>query len=110
MSRSASGGGRPPGIGEYLFAELRQAFQDVRQKVIEEGWFGRVVTAAPVIEQGHEVQAAGEREGPVGRSASFDELWKPTNENIAGLNARNRAIEREKEKIPPSEHDMDFDR
>ncbi len=43
-------GQKPASLGAYLFAELRHAFQDMRQKVIEEGWFGRVVTAAPVIE------------------------------------------------------------
>lgn len=35
---------------DFLFREAANAIQDVRQKVVEEGWFGRVVTAAPVIE------------------------------------------------------------
>ena len=43
--------GRSQSLGEFLFSELRQAFQDIRQKVVEEGWFGRVVSAAPVVDR-----------------------------------------------------------
>ncbi len=74
---------KPQGIGEFLINELRQAFQDVRQKVLEEGWFGRVVTAAPVIEMDRDQFA----DGPVlhqedalswpARQGGFDELWAP---------------------------------
>ena len=81
MSRETRDRTRPPGLGEFLFNELRQAFQDIRQKVVEEGWFGRVVSAAPVIEMDREPrsdpmpqQAEGLREQS-GRS--FDELWAP---------------------------------
>ena len=81
---------RPLGIGEYLFAEMRQAFQDIRQKLVEEGWFGRVVTAAPVVEVDHaltpergglygddhrpirEISAAPPEHRP-----SFEDLWAP---------------------------------
>jgi len=38
------------GIFDFLFQEAAHAVQDIRQKVVEEGWFGRVVTAAPVVE------------------------------------------------------------
>jgi hypothetical protein len=65
---------RPASIGEYLFNELRQAFQDIRQKVLEEGWFGRVVTAAPVVEI-DKGQPADELAPE--RRASFEELWSP---------------------------------
>ncbi len=54
MSSEPNKPARPLGIAEFLFAEIRSAFQDMRQKVLEEGWFGRVVTPAPVIEVGKE--------------------------------------------------------
>jgi hypothetical protein len=40
----------PSAVGPYIFGEARYAAQDIRQKLFEEAWFGRVVTAAPVIE------------------------------------------------------------
>ncbi len=77
-------GRTPPGIGEFLFNEIRSAFQDVRQKVVEEGWFGRVVTPAPVVEVGKEGPEAiglGNRptihEGLEQRRPSFEEQWAP---------------------------------
>ena len=77
-------GKKPLGIAEYLMAELRQAFQDIRQKVAEEGWFGRVVTAAPVVEMDRaQIEGRGEPGITLGSStaekavASFDELWAP---------------------------------
>jgi hypothetical protein len=84
MSGDQSGRNKPPSIGEFLFNEIRSAFQDVRQKVIEEGWFGRVVTPAPVIEVGKEGPEAiglGNRptihEGLGQRRPSFEEQWAP---------------------------------
>jgi hypothetical protein len=68
---------------QYLLTELRQGFRDTRQKVIEEGWFGRVVTAAPVVEADRDafyganhlpLQAPGDGSE---RRPTFDELWKP---------------------------------
>jgi hypothetical protein len=96
-------GRKPLGIVEYLMAELRQAFQDIRQKVAEEGWFGRVVTAAPVVEMDR-AQIEGSREpgitfGPSTAEtgvASFDELWAP----------RERDAPREVDQT----HDMGIDR
>lgn len=76
-------GRKPLGIAEYLMAELRQAFQDIRQKVAEEGWFGRVVTAAPVIEMDR-AQIEGTKDGANlgwhsgGRpQPTFEEQWAP---------------------------------
>jgi hypothetical protein len=73
-------------MAAYLFAELRQAVQDIRQKVVEEGWFGRVTTAAPVVEvdrehergihgDEHTPPPAHERTGE--RRPSFEEQWAP---------------------------------
>jgi len=89
MSGDAGERHRPPGVMQYLFAELRQGFQDIRQKVIEEGWFGRVVTAAPVVEversltqdrdtffgSDHPPLSAHEIQGS--RRQTFEELWSP---------------------------------
>jgi hypothetical protein len=72
-------GKKPIGVGAYLLAELRHAFQDMRQKVIEEGWFGRVVTAAPVIEMARDAAALhGDDHSPfksAERRPSFEEQW-----------------------------------
>jgi hypothetical protein len=84
MSGDQGGRAKPPSIGEFLFNEIRSAFQDVRQKVIEEGWFGRVVTPAPVVEVGKEGPEAiglGHRptihDGLGQRRPSFEEQWAP---------------------------------
>lgn len=111
MDQNASGGRKPPGMGEYLFAELRQAFQDIRQKIIEEGWFGRVVTAAPVVEVDHALtqDARGfygddhhplspERSVPIDHRPSFEELWRP----------REGGSDRSPDRAP--EHDIGIDR
>ena len=96
-------GRKPPGIGEFLFNEIRSAFQDVRQKVLEEGWFGRVTTPKPVVglgKDGPEGIGLGNRptihEGLGERRPSFEEQWAP----------RERSAEsREVEKNPS--HDLD---
>jgi hypothetical protein len=88
VDRDTNSGRRPLGVGEYFVAELRQAFQDIRQKVIEEGWFGRVVTAAPVVEVDRARDARGfygddhqplspERTACPDHRPSFEELWSP---------------------------------
>lgn len=84
MGKDTNERARPQGIGEFLFNEIRSAFQDIRQKVVEEGWFGRVVTPAPVVEvgkDGPEAIGLGNRptihEGLGERRPSFEELWAP---------------------------------
>lgn len=79
MSRETRERTKPSGLGEFLFNELRQAFQDIRQKVVEEGWFGRVTTAKPVVEipfQALEGDSAG-HDLSHERRPSFEELWAP---------------------------------
>jgi hypothetical protein len=94
-------GQKPASVGAYLFAELRHAFQDIRQKVVEEGWFGRVVTAAPVIEadaalgtnSAHEMERRAvygddgsplhPRSNPEWRNPSFEERWAARDEPAA---------------------------
>jgi len=41
---------RLAGIGEFLALEAGHAVDDIRQRLFEEAWFGRVVTAAPVVD------------------------------------------------------------
>ena len=43
---------RPAGIGEFLALEAGNAVSDIRQRLFEEAWFGRVVTPAPVVDIG----------------------------------------------------------
>jgi len=40
-----------PSLVDSLFNEIRSAIQDTRDKLIFEGWFGRSVTAAEVVEK-----------------------------------------------------------
>jgi len=54
-----------PSLRDYVAHEARHAIHDVRQKLFEEAWFGRVVTAAPVMEVIRDRETA----------RSFDELW-----------------------------------
>ncbi len=68
---------RRPSLGEFLFSELHQAFQDIRQKVVEEGWFGRVVSPAPVVEMDRTDRPVQQRGSPSDRRPGFDELWAP---------------------------------
>ena len=84
MSGDNSRRNRPQGIGEFLFNEIRSAFQDIRQKVVEEGWFGRVTTPKPVVglgKDGPEAIGLGNRptihEGLGERRPSFEEQWAP---------------------------------
>jgi hypothetical protein len=99
LARETGERSRPPGVAEYLFAELRQAFQDIRQKVVEEGWFGRVVTAAPVVDE-RPVAPEGEilnKDLDQTRRPSFEELWA----------TRERSPEAAEQE---HQRDMDFDR
>jgi len=67
---------RPQGLGEFFFNELRQAIQDIRQKAVEQGWFGRVTTPKPVVEMPFQsVETAHEIDGQ--RRLSFEEQWAP---------------------------------
>ncbi len=86
MQRDDGGRSRPLGLAAYLFAELRQAFQDIRQKAVEEGWFGRVVSAAPVVEMDRAAERGihGDTQpSPMAhdrsedRRPSFEERWAP---------------------------------
>jgi len=67
---------KPQSVFSFLFDELRGAMQDIRQKVVEEGWFGRVVTAAPVVEVDHALSR--ERGGLYSddHRPSFEEAWR----------------------------------
>jgi hypothetical protein len=58
-----------PSLGEFVFNEAHHAIHDVRQKLFEEAWFGRVVTAEPVMEVSRDDIA--DRLHRV----SLDELW-----------------------------------
>lgn len=54
--------------GEFLSQEARLGVRDIRQRLFEEAWFGRVVSGQPVRNIGQE------RDGR-SLSQSFDELW-----------------------------------
>ena len=54
---------RPLGVGEFLFQEARRGVADVRQKLFEEAWFGRPVTAEPVARDNRTL------------TQSFNDIW-----------------------------------
>jgi hypothetical protein len=63
---------RVASAGEYLLNEARYGVQDIRQKLFEEAWFGRVVTPAPVIEARlPDKEVASEPE----RRPRFEDVW-----------------------------------
>jgi hypothetical protein len=57
------------GLGEHLGHEARSAIHDIRQKIFEEAWFGRVVTGQPMIEVSRETTL-----DKMNR-LTLDELW-----------------------------------
>ncbi len=75
---------KPEGFAEFLFNELRYALRDIRQKVVEEGWFIRIVTAPdeargpePAELYGDDLRpawSAGAEATPE-RRMSFEERW-----------------------------------
>jgi hypothetical protein len=78
MSRETNDRTKPSGLGEFLFNELRQAFQDIRQKVVEQGWFGRVTTPKPVVEMPFSTTADKTTDGSDllhERPQSFEQSW-----------------------------------
>ena len=94
------------GLFDALWGELRYAVQDIRQKVVEQGWFGQVTTAKPVnsihhfgsapSEASHEDLYGRDLESPLDRRPSFEEQW--------------RAREPEPDKAPQKEVDRGIDR
>jgi hypothetical protein len=73
---------RGGGLLAFLFDELRGALQDIRQKVVEEGWFGRVVTPRPVVGardfyRTTAVPLTADQGDPLRRVARFEEAWRP---------------------------------
>lgn len=67
------------GIGAFLFDELRRAFQDIRQRAVEEGWFGRVTTPY----QRNALDHAPSIEPEPDREPSFDDLYGSSREETA---------------------------
>lgn len=59
---------RVQSTGEFLSQEARRAVREVRQRLFEEAWFGRVVTGQPRV-LGQEIDSNRSL------SKSFDELW-----------------------------------
>jgi hypothetical protein len=82
-------GRTPLSAADYLFNEARHAVHDIRQKLFEEAWFGRVVTAEPVMEVFKSRDASASRD-------TFEEAW-----------GRGRRPEHEHER--PS-HEQEIDR
>jgi hypothetical protein len=106
LQRDDDGRAGPPGIIEYLFAELRQAFQDIRQKAVEEGWFGRVTTAAPVVEVDRAPEHGIHGDEPISPAAHepADERRPSFQERCALPDHLESAIDH----VP--DHEFDFDR
>ncbi|MEI9994914.1 MAG: hypothetical protein WDM91_09995 [Rhizomicrobium sp.] len=93
MSSETKNPSGPTGLAEFLFGEFRQALQDIRQKLVEEGWFGRAVSAAPVVEMDRGPPA--DQLGSLGdRRPSFEEMWTPREPNARDRHERGLDIDR----------------
>lgn len=66
----------PSGFLDSLFEAIGRVVEDIRHKVVEEGWFGRQVT-------GDAPPNAAERLGWDMPKQSFDELWAPAERDAA---------------------------
>lgn len=77
-------GSNLPTLGAFAAHEARNAVHDIRQKLFEEAWFGRVTTAAPIMEVS--------RDGDMDRSqrARLDELWGRAIEERGPAGAKER--------------------
>ena len=56
------------GLLGALWQELGRAVQDIRQRVVEEGWFGRITTP---LARDHSLAPSN----PAERAVSFEDLW-----------------------------------
>jgi hypothetical protein len=83
-------GRTPLSTADYLFNEARHAVHDIRQKLFEEAWFGRVVTAEPVME------VFKGRDASTSTRDFFEEAW-----------GRGRRPEHEQER---PQHEQEIDR
>lgn len=70
------GDDREVGLFAYLFNELGRAFTDIRQRVVEEGWFGRVTTP-PTRRDFDPLHRTHNDNEVADRSARFDAQWSP---------------------------------
>ena len=67
---------RPAGVFAYLLNEVGRAFTDIRQRVVEEGWFGRVTTP-PTRRDFDPLHRTMPEEDRSDRAAKFDAEWAP---------------------------------
>ncbi len=77
------------GFWDELFANIGDAVADIRQKVVEEGWFGRAITDDTQT-------GVGSFYRPVTQEplASFEEQWMPRERSEAGRDIAGPEIER----------------
>lgn len=75
-----------PSFGDFVAHEARHAIHDICQKLFEEAWFGRVVTAEPVME--------------VFKTRGAEKSNEPTFEDLWGRGPR-EAPERDKDRDSP---------
>jgi hypothetical protein len=92
---------KPKGVLDFLFDEFRAGVRDIRQKAVEQGWFGQVATAKPVEVHAHmtEPRATTElrpeaSEAELPRRPSFEEQWAPHEQASEPIPERDHEIER----------------
>ncbi|MDO8381021.1 hypothetical protein [Phenylobacterium sp.] len=67
------------GIADFLFGQFRDAVQDIRSKLVDEGWFGRRSAPPGGMDLARDWSGPSVHETP-GRlpsSPSFEEQWAP---------------------------------
>lgn len=72
---------QPLGLADFVGHEARNAIHDIRQKLFEEAWFGRIVTGQPMIE--------------VSRDTAIDKTHRATLEDLWGRAFGPQAKDRE---------------
>lgn len=65
------------GLFDALFSGIGDAIADIRQRVVEEGWFGRIVTGDPV-----EVTRRSDYRDIQPEGRSFEEMWEADPEHL----------------------------
>jgi hypothetical protein len=67
------------GLLDFIFAEIGQGIADVRQRVVEEGWFGRASPQSVSADSftPSEMTLQHGQEPTAYRQPSFEELWAP---------------------------------
>lgn len=88
---------RGTGLLDFVADEARNAVREVRQRLFEEAWFGRVVTVEPVeVHHGHQHQHAHEHQHEHEHKHAHEHRRAPREEVAANSPAQSPAAAEER--------------